>query len=1189
MGTQKVVVLLLVCFSYGFSHAILKDPNEIIPVPQHYEILSATEIVVDSSWKIVCDETVAEDIFSAGYLHDKMYEATDSNLNIQIVGVSQIPSQKRIVIGNPHQNGVIDSIADSHGIDLEADLENDTHNQGYVLWIDPNEIIIAADTTAGTFYGVISLLWLLQNEQGNIVLPHTEIIDWPDLLLRGFYGEGGYTWEGDMIYTLTDPNQWIEVLTKYKYNLWTNSIRRIDDNDGDIYNDTDDAIARKQFLEQRHFFTASNLAPLNLREQYPNLYEGVYAEDVHLTLASDSEGDYFAVVSETPEYEFGFEETVTYRTDLPDEQWFFQGGAAGFWEQITASNDVYSGSYAVRMDLEEDLSETGGSTDHLYFLNHPLLPGRTYLLSFWAKVHFTDNDHSDRMPQVWVDLYDEEGENLYYRNVFIENDEWTCYTMAISTKQQERTVSILSRANGCSPLTYCIDDVKLYELDDKLRNVIDTGDSRVTVWNSDRSVQYAEGQDYELLTDGTVDYANPMTASLTRIRWLDVNELPAGQEITVDYDYVVNFQSGRNEYISLSDSCTLTAYENYIEETMSVIRPDYVLINMDEIRGFNRDSRAAALDLDNSHVLGNFLNNIVDIIHSFDPNTQVLIWDDMLSPYHNGRSAAYELPYGGQAGKTWYALDMLSREKVSLICWKYDMSTYTDSIYSYKMPLSGQLYNALGFSYVGGTWDTEENIKWWSYLCYQQQGLGLINHEFGNNIGGVGWTANYAWNSVKNYTAPNNPYGPENPQAIDTDNDGLSDYSELIQYGTDLSEADTDGDGILDSQDGCPLEPIGQADPNTFAPGTCGCDIACQVAYYVTTDGDDEMNNGLSWQSPFATIQKAIDVAVDGSHIYAAAGTYFERINFLGKNISIHGAGANQTILDGGGSSVYSTVSFKSGETACQLSDFTVLGGKYGIYAVYNSHPTVTNCIIADNLYDGIIVFSYSSIEAHNCEIFGNNRHGIYLDTNCQARINQCAIYDNTSNGIYSTKYCTGNYENNLLFSNGGYGLNINLSTGETIRNNLIYRNHDGLSISYCSAQTLTVWNNTITDNTLYGIITKNNSFAPSIQNCVVWGNSDNMKNCTATYSCVQYGDGGGTNNITSNPLFTDPDGTDNIPGTQDDDYHLTTNSPCIDVGKSSSSYTGQTDIDGDNRVIDITGKGDGNNDVDMGADEYNP
>lgn len=50
-----------------------------------------------------------------------------------------------------------------------------------------------------------------------------------------------------------------------------------------------------------------------------------------------------------------------------------------------------------------------------------------------------------------------------------------------------------------------------------------------------------------------------------------------------------------------------------------------------------------------------------------------------------------------------------------------------------------------------------------------------------------------------------------------------------------------------------------------------------------------------------------------------------------------------------------------------------------------------------------------------------------------------------------------------------------------------------------------------------------------------------------------------------------------------------TPSSPCIDVGDSGKDYSGQKDIDGDNRVIDVSGKGDGDNDVDMGVDEYDP
>ena len=47
----------------------------------------------------------------------------------------------------------------------------------------------------------------------------------------------------------------------------------------------------------------------------------------------------------------------------------------------------------------------------------------------------------------------------------------------------------------------------------------------------------------------------------------------------------------------------------------------------------------------------------------------------------------------------------------------------------------------------------------------------------------------------------------------------------------------------------------------------------CATTYYVTTDGNDN-NAGTSWSAAFATIPKAVDVAVTGDEIKVAEGTY---------------------------------------------------------------------------------------------------------------------------------------------------------------------------------------------------------------------------------------------------------------------------------------------------------------------------
>ena len=48
----------------------------------------------------------------------------------------------------------------------------------------------------------------------------------------------------------------------------------------------------------------------------------------------------------------------------------------------------------------------------------------------------------------------------------------------------------------------------------------------------------------------------------------------------------------------------------------------------------------------------------------------------------------------------------------------------------------------------------------------------------------------------------------------------------------------------------------------------------------------------------YSTIQAAVDAAGNGDTIEIAAGTYREQVTVDGKNITIHGAGSDQTIIE---------------------------------------------------------------------------------------------------------------------------------------------------------------------------------------------------------------------------------------------------------------------------------------------------
>jgi parallel beta-helix repeat protein len=124
-----------------------------------------------------------------------------------------------------------------------------------------------------------------------------------------------------------------------------------------------------------------------------------------------------------------------------------------------------------------------------------------------------------------------------------------------------------------------------------------------------------------------------------------------------------------------------------------------------------------------------------------------------------------------------------------------------------------------------------------------------------------------------------------------------------------------------------------------------------------------------------------------------------------------------------------------------------------------------------------------------------------------------------------------------------------------------------------------------------------NYSSSPTLTNCILWGNYASRSGnevFTSNYGstpiftyCVIRGsfkegvwdealgtDGG--NNIDSDPLFVRNPRTNgrDDPG----DLHLTTQSPCIDMGNNSAVDSWETDIDGELRIIDGV--------VDIGADE---
>lgn len=304
------------------------------------------------------------------------------------------------------------------------------------------------------------------------------------------------------------------------------------------------------------------------------------------------------------------------------------------------------------------------------------------------------------------------------------------------------------------------------------------------------------------------------------------------------------------------------------------------------------------------------------------------------------------------------------------------------------------------------------------------------------------------------------------------------------------------------------------------------------------------------------SIQGGIYTAVNGDTVLVAPGTYYENINFRGRNIVL----ASHFILDGNPDFIEntiingsqptepdtgSTVMIISGEdSTAVLEGFTVTGGTGTIW--WDTHD------LQMHREGGGILIELSSPTIRNNHVINNE--SINLDGVLAAGGGGIRCMD--ANPLI---------ENNLIKQNRGThaaGVEMLFSTG-IIRRNVIVENSGGELwggggyLQYFGGPVL-LENNTIVGNSCTGsgdppagrggamvlwaatIVARNN---------IIWGNTQEIGDHI-------YVSGGGVLDITYNDIQGGWEGVGNIdedPLIADDTHALSENSPCIDAGDPDS------------------------------------
>ena len=294
----------------------------------------------------------------------------------------------------------------------------------------------------------------------------------------------------------------------------------------------------------------------------------------------------------------------------------------------------------------------------------------------------------------------------------------------------------------------------------------------------------------------------------------------------------------------------------------------------------------------------------------------------------------------------------------------------------------------------------------------------------------------------------------------------------------------------------------------------------------------------------------------------------------------------NKAVNDGLGGGMFNSTNCNPTVTNCIFGGNSAESDGGGMYNGWRSNPLLTNCIFSGNLATGNGGGMYnnsSSPTVTNCTFSGNGAYengGGMFNENSTPTLSSCMFTGNWTElyggGLHSNESTTIAincvFRWNSAYSSrigGGNGGGIYISRGSltldncTFSGNVAARAHDGI----CCAG----------NRPSYYVIM-------NISNCILWDGGDEIRvpegsTTNITYSNIQ-GDWPGEGNIDADPLFVDPDGPDNIPGTEDDNLRLSLISPCVDGG--DPGYVpgpDEIDLDGNPRIV--SGR------IDMGAYEF--
>ncbi len=408
---------------------------------------------------------------------------------------------------------------------------------------------------------------------------------------------------------------------------------------------------------------------------------------------------------------------------------------------------------------------------------------------------------------------------------------------------------------------------------------------------------------------------------------------------------------------------------------------------------------------------------------------------------------------------------------------------------------------------------------------------------------------------------------------------------------------------------------------SAISGGGIYCELSAPTICGSTLEGNAAMKGGgmYAWRNSAPSLtdcEISRNVAeIRGAGIYTALGTDLTLTGCsIRENIANGGSGAG----NGGGVAHTGDLGGVGDLTITNCILFGNISFNSAGAFVAGGAASITSCVFTNNMGGdgdinlgsggGLLCGGGDSLVLSNCAFIDNQAYGggglALTGGTLNAAVDECLFDGNTAiqgGGLRLALPWPATLSNLVIRSNVallGGGMYTTQQAVPTLVNSVFTGNSATLSgggVYNTVSGFPTFINCTLSGNSSpAGGGIYNSGGSCSVTNSIIWDNPGGAilgDIALANYTCIE---GGyfGEQIITEDPLFVDPDGDDDMVGTDDDNLRLLAGSPCIDAADNTVVPKGvTTDLDGNPRFVDDPGTTDTGNGkppiVDMGAYEF--